>query len=286
MDPLATSLLDLLYELRDRNIPLLIGGGFGLYLKRDHLMQRGERRLLDRLPVTRSTNDIDLFLMVEVLADLERAQIIAEALAKLDYSALENAKFFQWRRAISFSGVPQEIRLDLLVGPIDQFKDRLKVKEHRVRPKGEVQLHAYLTEEAVEIEAEPIRITLAGRRSNGDRYEGTVLVPRAFPYLMMKLHAFDDRKNDVRKDVGRHHALDLYTIVGLMTEPEYEEALKSGDVHRDSGDPHVAKARQIVIDSFSELSAPGMIRLREHPLYRNDFELPAFMEVLREIFAP
>jgi hypothetical protein len=71
-----------------------------------------------------------------------------------------------------------------------------------------------------------------------------------------------------------------------MTEPEYEEALKSGDVHRDSGNPHVAKARQIVIDSFSELSAPGMIRLREHPLYRNDFELPAFMEVLREIFPP
>jgi hypothetical protein len=286
MDPLTTSLLDLLYELREQNIPLLIGGGFGLFLKREHLMRRGERTLLDRLPATRSTNDIDLFLMVEVLADLQRARIITEALAKLEYSALEDAKFWQWKRVISFGGSPQEIKLDLLVGPIDQFRERLKVKDRRVRPKGDIQLHARPAAEAVEIESEPIRIALAGQRSNGDRYEGIVLVPRAFPYLMMKLHAFNDRKDDVRKDVGRHHALDLYTIVGLMTEPEYEESLRLGNVHRDRDNPHVAKARQIILECFSELSAPGMIRLREHPLYQSEFDLPAFMEVLREVFGP
>jgi len=32
MDPLRTSLLNLLYELRDRDVPLTIGGGFGLFL--------------------------------------------------------------------------------------------------------------------------------------------------------------------------------------------------------------------------------------------------------------
>jgi hypothetical protein len=37
MDPLTTNLLDLVHELRDKAIPIAVGGGFGLYLKRRHL---------------------------------------------------------------------------------------------------------------------------------------------------------------------------------------------------------------------------------------------------------
>ena len=203
----------------------------------------------------------------EVLADLKRTQVIASALAKLGYSALESARFFQWRRQIVIGHVSQEIKFDLLVAPIDQFKDRLKVKEHRVRPKGEVQLHAYHTKVAIEIEEDPMPVSVTGQRSNGESYEDTAFVPLTFPYLMMKLHAFDDRKADDRKDVGRHHALDLYTIVGLMTEAEYKTAIELGSVYRERDNPYFEKARQIVIGAFSGLSALGIIRLREHPLY-------------------
>jgi hypothetical protein len=35
VDPLLNSLLDLLRELDSQGIPLTVGGGFGLYLKRD-----------------------------------------------------------------------------------------------------------------------------------------------------------------------------------------------------------------------------------------------------------
>ena len=38
-DPLTAHLLDLLFELRDTLVPLTIGGGFGLYLKRLFLEQ-------------------------------------------------------------------------------------------------------------------------------------------------------------------------------------------------------------------------------------------------------
>lgn len=62
MDPLLTSLLDLLREFDARNVPLIVGGGFGLYLKRRHLSRTGERTLLSSLPAVRSTNDIDMFL--------------------------------------------------------------------------------------------------------------------------------------------------------------------------------------------------------------------------------
>jgi hypothetical protein len=37
MEELMTSLLDLHHELGRRGIPILVGGGFGLYLKRRHL---------------------------------------------------------------------------------------------------------------------------------------------------------------------------------------------------------------------------------------------------------
>lgn len=62
-------------------------------------------------------------------------------------------------------------------------------------------------------------------RSNGDLFAATVYVPEAFPYSMMKLSAFADRKNDAGKDLGRHHTLDAYAIVGMMSEREYDRAL-------------------------------------------------------------
>jgi hypothetical protein len=73
MGPLFSSLLDLLRELDSSGIPLTIGGGFGLYLKRLHLERTGERTLFSILPAIRSTKDIDLFLRAEVLYDLSDA---------------------------------------------------------------------------------------------------------------------------------------------------------------------------------------------------------------------
>jgi hypothetical protein len=53
MDPLRTCLLDLLYELRDQDAPLTIGGGFGLFLKRQHHTERRDRTLFGELPEPR-----------------------------------------------------------------------------------------------------------------------------------------------------------------------------------------------------------------------------------------
>ena len=43
---------------------------------------------------------------------------------------------------------------------------------------------------------------------------------------MMKLFAFRDRKEDRDKNLGRHHALDLYAIVAMQVESEYQESLR------------------------------------------------------------
>ena len=98
----------------------------------------------------------------------------------------------------------------------------------------------------------------------------------------MKLFAFRDRKEDEDKNLGRHHALDLYTIVAMQVESEYQESLCLGTLHGTDG--HVQAAREIIRNDFAEPTSVGVIRLREHPLFRLEFPVPDFLAVLSEVF--
>jgi hypothetical protein len=282
MDPLMTSLLDLLHELEGRRIPIMVGGGFGLYLKRRHLEAAGRQALFDRLPEPRSTNDLDLFLRTEVLVNLERTREVAEAIRRLGYTVVDTARFFQWKREVVVAGVAQQVKIDILVGPLGDARARLSVSMPRVRPRGGIEFHAHAVEEAVRIEDAPLVVRVTGIRSTGEPHTGTVLTPQAFPYLMMKLHAFDDRRKKGQTDKERHHALDLYTIVGMMTEEEYERAKELGLAY--ASHEHVERSRTIVRDHFAGRTALGVLRLREHALYRAEFLLGDFLNVLGEIF--
>jgi hypothetical protein len=282
VDPLLANLLDLLRELDAKGIPLTVGGGFGLYLKRGHLERTGEQILFTELPGVRATNDNDLFLRAEVLADLARTKEVAAAITRLGYTPVDEAKYLQWKRPAVVGRVEQEVKIDVLVGPLGKYRLGLKVSEPRVRPKGEIRFHAHTAAEAVHLEDRPVEVQVEGRTSDGASYCGKVFVPEAFPYLMMKLHAFGDRKEDANKNLGRHHALDVYTIVGMMTEPEYERAKALAATDR--ADEHVRRAGAIVAADFATNSATGLLRIREHPLYRTEFRLEEFVGALREIF--
>ena len=56
-DP-QTALLDLLYQLRNADIKLIICGGFGIYLKAEHVRRLGARTLFREWPEPLSTNDL------------------------------------------------------------------------------------------------------------------------------------------------------------------------------------------------------------------------------------
>jgi hypothetical protein len=282
MDQLTASLLDLLHELEGRDIPITVGGGFGLYLKRRHLEDVGAQTLFDQLPNPRATNDLDLFLRVEVLADFGRTEQIRATIVRLGYAPVPTAKFMQWVKEVPVNGVPQPLKIDFLVGPLGERAIDLDADKRRVRPKQKIEFHAHRAEEAVCVEGESIEVTIKGERLPGVSWTGAVHLPQAFPYLMMKLHAFEDQKNKRQGVKERHHALDLYTVVGMMTEKEYDRAKELGTAH--AGNEHVARARAIVRDHFASRTAVGMLRLREHELFREDFRLDEFMGVLREIF--
>ncbi len=282
-DPLSASLADLLNELAPTGISITVAGGFGLFLKKLHSQEQRLQTLFQELPVSRATNDIDLFLRAEVVADPHQVQQITEALDRLGYSPVQEAKYLQWTKPVTIGGVVQAVKLDVLVGPTTAVRKKLKISKPRVRPKGkDIRFHAYEVDEAIRIEQSPLDIQFKARRSSGDPFEGKLFLAHPFPYLLMKLHAFSDRKDDVRKDEGRHHALDLYTIIGLLTEPEYRETLRLGTEL--GNEKPVQRAREIVSADFSGATAMGVLRLREHPLYRAEFQLDPFLELLAEIF--
>ncbi len=290
LGPLFCSLLDLFYELREAPSPLTIGGGFGLYLKRRRLEQSGERTLIDPAlwPAIRSTNDLDILLRAEVLADVGRVRALADIFDRLGYTPIKGAEYMQFVRTLDYGGRAQDVKIDLLVGPFGSFKNRLKTsKPPRVRPKAEKKgrLHAHETPEAVGVEDEPLSIPIEGQRSTGEECQAHVCLPQAFPYALMKLFAFRDRKDDPdpRKDKGRHHALDLYAVVAMMTEPEYDFARQARIRHADND--KVREAGEIVRQDFAGPESIGVLRLREHALFNAAMDLKTFLSVLQEIFA-
>lgn len=93
-DPLMSQLRQFAEKLAGKNIRLVIGGGYGLLLKANHIQRIGARTRLEQIPIARSTGDIDVFLTTEVTTDKNNMAAIRQALDELDYSPVPNATDF------------------------------------------------------------------------------------------------------------------------------------------------------------------------------------------------
>lgn len=93
---LKTALLDLLEKIRDSEIKLIIGGGFGIYLKTNYVKRHDMRTLLDQWPEPRSTNDLDLFLRPELLIESSKLKPLVGAITGLGYQVVPGAENYQF----------------------------------------------------------------------------------------------------------------------------------------------------------------------------------------------
>lgn len=272
-DDLRKALNDLIRALSANGIRVFLGGGYGLFLKQLHLMETGERTFLpvDTWPRPRGTPDMDIFLPTEIVVDLPNMVRFREILDKLDYEPDPNAKYMHFDKTVAGGTV----RVELLTGPIDsQLRNKVKINGPRVRPKGQVELHAYLTHEAVAIEVEPLTLPLDDGLS--------VLIPNAFTFLLMKLHACYDRLDDEDKQLGRHHALDVYRVIAMLTDAEMETFRKLRREQRDI--PAVNRAAEIVEEIFAEATSRGVLRMREHDLAIREMQVERMLELLHDLF--
>lgn len=283
MPTLRTALLDLLYELRNTDIKLIIGGGFGIYLRTQYVLGRGARTLLKFWPELRSTNDLDLFLRADLLINSNKLKPLADAITRLKYKVVEGAEKYQFVKPGPRGSLAGSLKIDLLTGPQTAFAGTgLKVDERRVRPDPSVGIHAHPCDEGVTLEEKLATLSFSGTLSSGRPWEGEVFLPHPYTFLLMKLFAFKDRVNDPHKELGRHHALDLYSVIALTNETEWQECgefsagLKS--------DPAIIEVGKIVAEYFSGEEKLGLLRLREHTYFRPEFQLKEFVSALGELF--
>ena len=281
---LQTSLLDLLHEMEDTDIKLIIGGGFGIYLKTDLVQRLGIRTLLREWPEPRSTNHLDLFLRPELLIDSGKLKPLSEAILRLSYQVVPGAEKYQFMKPGPGGAEAGGIKIDILTGPKSRFQGtRVRVDARRARPNPSVGIHAHPVDEAPTLEEGLLPVTLAGKLGSGESWQAEAFLPHPYTFLMMKLFAFKDRFSDGDKEFGRYHALDLYTILATTTEEEWEYALELRDQQGD--EPYVMEAGRLVSEYFSALDRLGLIRLRESHYYRPELQLDGFMSALQELFS-
>jgi hypothetical protein len=254
-DPLREQLKLIAQILQPYGINLIVGGGYGLLLRTEQIQQSGARTRFAELSGARSTEDLDFFLSAEVITDAEKFIKIREALDKLGYQIIESAKYYQFVLPIQYGGLSRNVKIDLLAAPIKGERLALVSQDNRrIKPRGTTGLHAHTTPEALTVEEYVFPINL-----NNEEIPLVVYLPHPFSYLLMKLFALRDRLEDSRK--GPYHAFDIYRIIGLMTDTDWEIACSLRDQHLKT-EPVVQEACELVKRLFSNLESPGMIQIR------------------------
>jgi len=283
MPSLQTALLDLLHEIQGTEVKLIIGGGYGIYLKNNHVRRMGMGTLLQEWPEPRSTNDLDLFLRPELLINSAKLSPLADAIDRLGYKAVQGAEKYQFVKPGPDGTEAGSVKIDILTGPQRFFNGtKVKADARRARPKPSVGIHAYPVEEAPTLDSGILPVLLEGKLSSSAPWSCEVFLPHPYTFSMMKLFAFRDRFEDPDKEYGRYHALDLYMILATTTEQEWGTALEMRD--QQNGEPIIEEAGQLVSEYFSTLDRLGMIRMRESPYYRPELQLDEFMSALQELF--
>lgn len=237
---------------------------------------------MTEIPEARSTNDLDIFLSVEVVTDAGKMGAVRDVLRRSGYTPITGAQHYQFSKSVTYRGSPQQIKLDLLAPPPrdEALLEKLRIDRRRIRNRDTHGIHAHTTPEAFSIGQEVTVLTL------GEAPGVHVFLPHPYSYLLLKLHAYRDRKDDGAKDLGRYHAFDLYRIVAMMTEEDYQTAEELRD--RLAGDEIVEEARRIVAELFIDLDSRGTVAILEHAglvgttIHQPDVE--GFLEDLKTFF--
>jgi len=286
MDILTQCLLDLLHGLEGKGFPLILCGGFGLYLKQVRRQEQGfgHHPLLpgDLWPRPRTTEEIDILVRTEILADAERFSRLRQVLDDLTYRPVPGAEYMQFIRRLDSGGW---VKVDLLTGPVpDALGDKVTVRNRRVRPAGRsVGLHAHRADEAIGFQTNLQAISIEGYCTDGRPCQGVVFIPPAVTFLMMKLFAFNDRHRDEQKDFARHHAMDLYRVVAMLSYDEFQRTRAVISAHWQ--DEILQEASQMIADYFATPTSLGLIRMQEHDLFEPDMDTREFSRALTDLFA-
>ena len=286
--PLAPYLLDLAAGFEARGVPLMLVGGFGLVLRRQWRQEQGERTLIDAVPPARATEDFDVLLTLELLADAAQRRAMREALADEGYR--EKLKYLHFIKPDSGGVGRRDVKVDFLAPPVPSGSTTLKEKQFRVGPSNSTEadkLHGYKTPEAALLQGEMLTVSLEGQGTGGVERATRVVLPHPFMLTLMKICAFRDefegRKSEgrMRRDLAAKHVSDVYTLVALLTQSEADSLPKLQA--QNVAHAVVQDAQSIVKTLLADGQTPGTLLLRENlSIASND--LTVFLDMLNETF--
>jgi len=254
-DPLGETLVDLAARLVGADIPLIVGGGYGLVLRREYLQSEGTSTLGPLLPA-RATEDLDLFLTAEVITDVQSMRALRDALNRMGFGPVPGAEFYQFSREVSVGGQSRHIKVDLLA-QVPEDLGPVSMDARRIRPKGFREIHGHTTPEALTVHR-----GLTELRLQSPQDEASVYLPHPFSYFLLKLFALRDRHQDETQDFGRHHAFDIYQTTRMVTPEDWEEA--RGIFQEFRSHPVLMEGTAIRSQFFGNMTSIGTLRLREH----------------------
>lgn len=280
-DLLHAELRHLAGALDAHSIPLILGGGYGLLLRQRFVEHSGVQTVRE-IPEARSTNDLDIFLTVDIVTDAEKMGALRDVLHVSGYQVIAGAEHYQFRKNVIHRGSPRDIKVDILAPPPRDpwLREKVKIDVRRVRNRKVKRIHAHTSPEAFTIGEGVMSLQLGGAPAV------PVHVPHPYTFLLLKLYAYRDRRGDPASDLGRYHAFDLYRIVAMMTEEEYKTA--EGFRDRFAGDEIVEEAETIVGGLFVDIDSQGALAVIEHARTTGatirDQDLDGFLEDLRTFF--
>lgn len=252
LDLMREQLINLAQRLQQEGITLIVGGGYGLILKTEYIRHNSLPTRVPDFPEARSTNDIDIFLSTEIITNADKIERLRDVLGELGYEPV--APYFQFKIPLG----QFEVKIDLLAGPVPEAQKKLvQIKKPRIRPKDATHIHGFLTEEAITLEEGLVSWNLSDEANPIQ-----IFLPHPFTYLMLKLFALRDRLEDEAKDYGAYHAFDIYRVIAMLTEEEWEQAIELRDQF--AAAYVMQDARKIVGELFSSAEATGILRIRQH----------------------
>ncbi len=273
-DPLTQGLVGILAEPEAAG--LILAGGFGLSLKRRHLLETRARTLCPDLPEARATMDLDLFLRLELFGAGDGGRGIIYMLRRLGY--LEVTPRWQFRHSAS------EVVIDLLSrepGP----GSGVPVRGIRVGGGAGVGVHGRLVREAFAVEERPVIVPLAG----ADAAARCVAVPHPYPWLCMKVRASTDwlrgrTSHGVRppplRAASPKHAFDACLIVAMVTEAEVAGAWLLAEQY--AANPMAAEIADEARVLFGRDDAPGWLEAQRqaHRVFNHALMWPVMAGML------
>lgn len=212
---------------------ILVAGGYGLFLKQKFLLANAEIPVvvpLDRWSNAspRVTEDFDLLIGLDLIADEQSQRAFKSALDKHGFSVSEKNPRWQFEKRLSAS---HRVIVDLHAPLPDKDQWNLQIDQIRVKRKpslGEAGIHGRTNPEAVGCDLHPFRFEVDGT---------SIRVPNPVTWSIMKLTAMSDRwtisddaaHSEERREFNRQqsikHAKDVCRVVALVTRDEIDTVL-------------------------------------------------------------